>query len=416
MTARIPASEVLIPLGDWNGHVGADSNGFEEVHHGKGFGVRNVEGERLLEFALANDLVVGNTCFRKRVSHLVTYSFSNHSTQIDYILYRKSFRKAVKDVKVIPTEECVQQYNLLICDFDVCIPSAKKYKFTPRICTWKLRDPAVSKDFQDTFKDKVAALTPVESADDVEDVWSKLKTPLLETNSEVCGLSKKHQWKRETWWWDDKVEEVVKKKQECFKRHIALAKAGQTREAEDAKAAYNEAKRLAKRVVWQAKSMAEREKFSNITPNDTGIFKLAKQVDKTNQDVVGEKCVRNDAGELSLSDEEKMKAWVEHYTRLVNVEFEWESNLLPEVAPVEGPPPPVTKDIRKALRKMKCGKAAGPSGIIVEMLKAAGEVGIELLTELREVVFCNGVIPTDWQESFILNLFKGKGDALERGN
>ena len=84
---------------------------------------------------------------------------------------------------------------------------------------------------------------------------------------------------------------------------------------------------------------------------------------------------------------------------------------------MEGPPPPVTKDlIRKALRKMKCGKAAGPSGIIAEMLKAAGEVGIELLTELTEVVFCNGVIPTDWQESFILNLYKGKGDALERGN
>ena len=84
-------------------------------------------------------------------------------------------------------------------------------------------------------------------------------------------------------------------------------------------------------------------------------------MDKTNQDVVGEKCVRNDAGELSLSDEEKMKAWVEHYARLLNVEFERESDLLPEVAPVEGPPPPVTKDlIRKALRKMKCSKAAGP--------------------------------------------------------
>ena len=65
---------------------------------------------------------------------------------------------------------------------------------------------------------------------------------------------------------------------------------------------------------------------------------------------------------------------------------------------------------------MKCGKAAGPMGIIAKMLRAAGEVGIELLTELIEVVFCNGVIPTDWQESFILNLYKGKGDALERGN
>ena len=72
--------------------------------------------------------------------------------------------------------------------------------------------------------------------------------------------------------------------------------------------------------------------------------------------------------------------------------------------------------IRKALRKRKLGKAAGPSSIIAEMLKASGEVGIELLTELTEVVFYNGVIPTDWQESFILNLYKGKGDALELEN
>ena len=44
---------------------------------------------------------------------------------------------------------------------------------------------------------------------------------------------------------------------------------------------------------------------------------------------------------------------------------------------VEGPSPPVTKDlIRKALGKMKCDKAAGLSGINADMLKAAGEVGI----------------------------------------
>ena len=89
---------------------------------------------------------------------------------------------------------------------------------------------------------------------------------------------------------------------------------------------------------------------------------------------IGEKCVKNDAGELSLSEGEKMKAWVEHYARLLNVEFEWPSDLLPEVAPVEGPPPPVALvAIRKALSKMKCGKAAGPSGIIAKMTKAAGK-------------------------------------------
>ena len=78
----------------------------------------------------------------------------------------------------------------------------------------------------------------------------------------------------------------------------------------------------------------------------------------------------------------------------------WPSDLLPEVAPVEGPPPPVTLvEIHKALSKMKCGKAAGPSGIIAEMIKA-GEECIVLLRDLAESVFSNGVIPKDWEENY----------------
>ena len=67
-------------------------------------------------------------------------------------------------------------------------------------------------------------------------------------------------------------------------------------------------------------------------------------------------------------------------------------------------------------RKMKCGKAAGPSGITAEMLKASGEEGVELIRQLGERVFGGDAIPSEWEESFILNLYKGKGDALDRGN
>ena len=38
------------------------------------------------------------------------------------------------------------------------------------------------------------------------------------------------------------------------------------------------------------------------------------------------------------------------------------------------------------------------------------------LRELTISVVVNGKIPEDWEMSFILNLFKGKGDALDRGN
>ena len=83
--SKLPASEVFIPLGNWNGHIGTVGFGFEEVHGGKGFGVRNAEGKRLLEFAVANDLFVGNTLFTKRESHLATYCSGIHKTQIDYM-------------------------------------------------------------------------------------------------------------------------------------------------------------------------------------------------------------------------------------------------------------------------------------------------------------------------------------------
>ena len=36
--------------------------------------------------------------------------------------------------------------------------------------------------------------------------------------------------------------------------------------------------------------------------------------------------------------------------------------------------------------------------------------------DLIEGIISEGCIPTDWQESFIVNLYKGKGDALNRGN
>ena len=40
----------------------------------------------------------------------------------------------------------------------------------------------------------------------------------------------------------------------------------------------------------------------------------------------------------------------------------------------------------------------------------------KLLRKLAEDVFSSGMIPVDWEESFILNLYKGKGEALGRAN
>jgi hypothetical protein len=49
----------MLLLGDLNGHVGANAEGYEGVHGGFGYGVRNEEGCRVLELGDAHSMVVG---------------------------------------------------------------------------------------------------------------------------------------------------------------------------------------------------------------------------------------------------------------------------------------------------------------------------------------------------------------------
>ena len=402
--AKIPASEQLFVCGDWNRHIGSQSTGFEEVHGGQAIGKRNTEGERVLEFLFDNQLVVGNAWFKKKLEHLVTYQSGNAATQIDVILYRWSFRKHVSNVKVIIGEELASQHRLLVLEF----PSVPKpnVKFVPRINVWKLRDPEKQAELSEVFKAKTQD-SELSQTSLVDMRWTSLKDKLLQATKQVCGVSSNHPWRKQTWWWNNQVEEAVREKRRCHK----LCKAGGSR------AAYNTAKRTSNCVVHQAKSEAEKVALQKLDPRSGDVYRLAKQMRRDNQDVMDEKPYKNDARQLSLDEESKKEAWKEHYERLLNVEFPWNQEDLSEESPVEGPSEPITLEIiTKAITKMTSGEAAGPSGIVAEMLKPVGEAGAEEMRDLVENIISEGCIPTDWQESFIVNLYKGKGDVLNRGN
>ena len=102
--------------------------------------------------------------------------------------------------------------------------------------------------------------------------------------------------------------------------------------------------------------------------------------------------------------------------RLLNVELDWDpDHLSKEPLPLEGPPIPITIDmVKKAISKMKLGKAAGPSGIVVEMIKAAGDTGATMICDLATAIIRDGKVPSDWEQSFIFCLYKGKGLKLTK--
>ena len=59
-------NELVLGLGDFNGHVGKCAEGFEGIHGGYGIGKRNAEGRMLLDFFDQKELCVANTWFEKK--------------------------------------------------------------------------------------------------------------------------------------------------------------------------------------------------------------------------------------------------------------------------------------------------------------------------------------------------------------
>ena len=61
------ANEMVLGLGDFNGHVGKFAEGFEGIHDGYGIGKRNVEGRMLLHICVQKELCFANTCTRREM-------------------------------------------------------------------------------------------------------------------------------------------------------------------------------------------------------------------------------------------------------------------------------------------------------------------------------------------------------------
>ena len=67
-----------------NGHVKSSNVDYDVTHGGFGYGDRNADGSRILQFADGLNLVVCNTLFVKQESQLVTYAAGPVKSTVAY--------------------------------------------------------------------------------------------------------------------------------------------------------------------------------------------------------------------------------------------------------------------------------------------------------------------------------------------
>lgn len=406
---EVGRDEELVVCGDLNCHVGALAEGFESVHGGKGFGIRNVEGEMLLEFAVAMELCLVNTWFEKDDSKKVTYESGGVRTVVDYVLVRRNSLAAVRDMKVIPGEACLLQHKLLVCVLNLKTwVSRRKKVFVSRRRVWRLKEAGNKQ----AFEDMIAAKAAVRSKGDVNHLWNGLKTSLLDATEVVCGRTKGRARHEESWWWNAEVSEVIAVKKKAF---LTWRKSQSVAD----KDLYNMAKRDARRVI-AANQATKRQEFSeNLRSADAKgkLFRVVKQMVRKNKDVAGGSCIRNKEQKVITEENEIKEVWKEYFEKLLNEEFHWDRNGLETGDAVNGPCERISmEEVRSALEASKSGKAAGPSDVVVEMVTASGESGLQWVTDICNEVVTSGKIPDDWRKSWIVTVYKGKGDALECGS
>jgi len=91
-------------------------------------------------------------------------------------------------------------------------------------------------------------------------------------------------------------------------------------------------------------------------------------------------------------------SWKEYMEKLMN---EWDHKISAQVK--VGPADCIRMaEVRAVLKKMKRHKAPGLSGLVAEMIKATGNIGIQWILDLCNGIVKEGSIPKDWKSSVVL--------------
>ncbi|KAK3548729.1 hypothetical protein QTP70_018467 [Hemibagrus guttatus] len=187
---------------------------------------------------------------------------------------------------------------------------------------------------------------------------------------------------------------------------------------EENKQEYKELQRRVKREVSKAKQKAYDELYTRLDTREgeKDLYRLARQRDRDGKDVQQVRAIKDRDGRVLTSEESVQRRWKEYFEELMNEENEREKRV-EGVNSVEQEVDKIRKDeVRKALKRMKSGKAVGPDDIPVEVWKCLGEAAVEFLASLFNRVLESERMPEEWRRSVLVPIFKNKGDVQSCSN
>ncbi|KAK3531995.1 hypothetical protein QTP86_002262 [Hemibagrus guttatus] len=271
---------------------------------------------------------------------------------------------------------------------------------------WKLKKEECCEEFRQKLRQALGGqvLLP--------DDWETTAEVIRETGRKVLGVSSgRRKEDKETWWWNEEVQDSVQRKR-LSKKKWDMDRTEENRQE------YKELQRRVKSEVSKAKQKAYDELYTRLDTREgqKDLYRLARQRDRDGKDVEQVRVIKDRDGRVLTSEESVQRRWKEYFEELMNEENEREKRV-ERVNSVEQKVDKIRKDeVRKALKRMKSGKAIGPDDIPVEVWKCLGEAAVEFLTSLFKRVLESERMPEEWRRSVLVPIFKNKSDVQSCSN
>ena len=378
------SQDIIIIMGDLNAKVGSEL--CEDIVGKHGLGTQNVRGERWVQWCVANGQVITNTLFEEHPRRRWTWKSPDGETknQIDFITINRRFRNAVQHSKAFPSADCGSDHLPVICKLKVKLRKLKSPKTAQKLQYFELyKNQKIKEAYAVAVQNRFEELEDEE----VMDKWNILKEAMVTAAAEV--LPKKER-QRKAKWMTDEIVDLMRKRQQVQQRGNTEYKTLD----KNIKDKCREAKES-----WLNDKCAEIEQDQRTEP--AGMHRKIKDI-TGHRSCSSTGCIKSKEGTVLVEKDKILERWNEYIGEL----FHDNRGEKPTInKPMEGLKI-LKAEVRTAISRMKKNKAAGPDNIVIEMINALEEFGIEKLTEIINEIYEKGEIPTDLSRSIFIALPK----------